>query len=79
MFYCKMDNGMILPRFINRQIIEELIKGKLKTEKMANLSKGRLSQKENDISEALVREVREHSRFMIKASLKHIRAMEKIL
>ena len=62
-----------------KRIIEELIKGKLRAEEMAELSKGRLRQKREDLKEALVGEVREHHKFMIKASLKHIRAMEKIL
>ncbi len=62
-----------------KRIIEELIKGKLRAEEMAELSKGRLRQKRGDLKEALVGEVREHHKFMIQASLKHIRAMEKIL
>lgn len=62
-----------------KKIIEELIKGELEAEEMAELSKGRLRQKRGDLKEALVGEVREHHKFMIKASLKHIRAMEKIL
>jgi transposase len=62
-----------------KRIIEELIKGKLRAEEMAELSKGRLRQKREDLKEALVGEVREHHKFMIKASLRHIGAMEKIL
>jgi len=62
-----------------KRIIEELIKGELGVEEMAELSKGRLRQKRGDLEEALVGEVREHHKFMIKTSLKHIRAMEKIL
>lgn len=62
-----------------KRIIEELIKGELEVEEMAELSKGRLRQKRGDLQEALVGEVREHHKFMIKTSLKHIRAMEKIL
>jgi transposase len=62
-----------------KRIIEELIKGKLRAEEMAELSKGRLRQKKGDLKEALVGQVREHHKFMIKVSLKHIRAMEKIL
>jgi len=62
-----------------KRIIEELIKGKLRAEEMAELSKGRLRQKRGDLKEALVGQVREHHKFMIQASLKHIRAMEKIL
>ena len=62
-----------------KRIIEELIKGRLRTEEMAELSKGRLRQKRGELREALVGQVREHHKFMIKVSLKHIRAMEKIL
>lgn len=62
-----------------KRIIEELIKGKLEAEEMAELSKGRLRQKREDLKETLVGKVREHHKFMIRASLKHIRAMEKIL
>ena len=62
-----------------KKIIEELIKGELEAGEMAELSKGRLRKKREDLKEALVGEVREHHKFMIKASLKHIRAMEKIL
>jgi len=62
-----------------KRIIEELIKGKLEAEEMAELSKGRLRRKREHLREALVGEVREHHKFMIKVSLKHIRAMEKIL
>jgi transposase len=62
-----------------KKIIEELIKGELEPEGMAELSKERLRQKRGDLKEALVGEVREHHKFMIKVSLKHIRPMEKIL
>jgi transposase len=62
-----------------KRIIEELVKGKLEAEEMAELSKGRLRRKREHLKEALVGEVREHHKFMIKVSLKHIRAMEKIL
>jgi len=62
-----------------KRIVEELIKGELQAEEMAELSKGRLRQKREELKEALVGELREHHKFMIKVSLKHIRAMEKIL
>jgi transposase len=62
-----------------KRIIEELIKGELEPEGMAELSKGRLRQKRGDLKEALVGQVRDHHKFMIKVSLQHIRAMEKIL
>ncbi len=62
-----------------KRIVAELIKGELEPEAMAELSQGRLRQKREDLKEALVGEVREHHKFMIKVSLKHLRAMEKIL
>lgn len=62
-----------------KKIIEELIKGEREPEGMAELSKGRLRQKRGDLKEALVGQVREHHKFMIKVSLRHIRAMEKVL
>ena len=62
-----------------KKMVKELIKGEMEAEEMAELSKGRLRQKREDLKEALVGEVRKHHKFMIKASLKHIRAMEKIL
>ena len=62
-----------------KRIVEELIRGKLEAEEMAELSRGRLRRKREHLKEALVGEVREHHKFMIKTSLQHIRAMEKIL
>ncbi len=62
-----------------KKIVEELIKGELEADEMAELSRGRLRKKRADLKEALVGEVPEHHKFMIKASLKHIEAMEKIL
>jgi transposase len=62
-----------------KRMIEELIKGKLRAEEIAELSKGRLRQKREGLKEALLGQVREHHKFMIQVSLKHIRAMEKIL
>ena len=55
------------------------VKEETEAEEIAELSKGRLRQKREDLREALMGEVREHHKFIIKASLKHIRAMEKIL
>jgi transposase len=60
-------------------IIEELIKGELSIEEMAECAKGRLTKKKEEIKEALVGNFREHHKFMIKASLEHIHQMEKII
>lgn len=60
-------------------IIDELIKGELDIEQMAGLAKGRLTKKKDKIKEALVGNFREHHKFMIKASLEHIRHIEKII
>src|SRR4030042_1689712 len=62
-----------------KRIMGGVVKGELEAEKMAELSKGRLRRKREHLKEALVGEVREHHKFMIKVSLKHIRAMGKIL
>jgi transposase len=61
------------------RIIEELMKGDLTAEEMAELSKGRLRKRRDDLKEALVGHMEEHHTFMIKASLGHIKAVEEIL
>ncbi len=61
------------------RIIEELMKGDLKAEEMAELSKGKLRRRKDDLKEALAGHMDAHHAFMIKASLKHIKAIEEIL
>ena len=61
------------------RIIEELMKGDLRPDQMAELSKGRLRKKKEDLTEALVGHMEEHHTFMIRASLEHIKAIEEIL
>ncbi|MBA4417579.1 MAG: IS110 family transposase [Syntrophus sp. (in: bacteria)] len=61
------------------RIIEELMKGDLEVGEMAELSKGKLRKKKDDLKEALVGHMETHHVFMIKASLNHIRALEEIL
>jgi transposase len=61
------------------RIIEELMKGDLTAEEMAELSKGRLRKRKDELKEALVGHMEEHHTFMIKASLGHIKAVEEIL
>jgi transposase len=61
------------------QIIEELIKGELSAEKMSKLAKGRLIKKQEVLQEALVGQFDEHHKFMIQASIDHIKSMEKIV
>jgi len=61
------------------KIIEELIKGELTVEEMSELAKGRLIKKKGIIKEALVGYFQEHHKFMIKASLEHIKTMERII
>jgi len=46
---------------------------------MAELSKGRLRKRKDELKEALVGHMEEHHTFMIKASLGHIKAVEEIL
>jgi transposase len=61
------------------KIIDELIKGELTVEEMSELAKGRLKKKKGSLKEALVGHFKEHHRFMIKASLEHIKSIEKII
>jgi transposase len=61
-----------------KRIIEELIKGELKAEEMAELSKGRLRKRKEELKEALVGNVEDHHKRMIQTSLDHINAMEEI-
>ncbi len=58
------------------EIIEALIKGELTIEEMAGLTHGRLNKKKDKIKEALKGYFTEHHRFMIQASLDHIKCLE---
>lgn len=58
------------------EIIEELLKGSQTIEEMADLARGRLKPKKEQIKEALQGYFSEHHRFMIKASLDHIKYLE---
>ncbi len=62
-----------------KKIIEELLKGNLRPDQMAELSKGRLRNRKEELKEALVGNVEEHHKRMIRTSLGHINDMEKIL
>lgn len=59
-------------------IINELIKGKMSVEQMVGLLKGRLRKKKKEVKEALIGYFQEHHKFMIKASLEHIKIIEQI-
>lgn len=61
------------------QIIEELINGRLSIEEMSKLARGKLIKKIEILKEALVGKVEEHHKFMIKASIEHIKSIEKII
>jgi transposase len=61
------------------QIIEALMRGNLTTAEMSELSKGRLRRRKDELKEALVGNMQEHHKFMIRASLIHIKAVEDIL
>lgn len=61
------------------EIINGLMEGKLTVEEMSELAKGRLKEKKSEIKEALVGNFQEHHKFMIKASLEHIKGIEKII
>jgi transposase len=62
-----------------KRIIEELMKGDLKAEEMADLSKGKLRSRKEELREALVGNMNDHHRFMVQAHLSHIETMEKLL
>jgi transposase len=62
-----------------KKIIGELLKGELRPDQMAELSKGRLRNRKEELKEALVGNVEEHHKRMIRTSLEHISAMEEIL
>jgi len=64
---------------VGGRIIEELMKGKLNAEEMAELSKGRLRRRKEELKEALVGKMQDNHKFMIKASLGHIKAIEEKL
>ena len=55
------------------------MKGKLNAEEMAELSKGRLRRRKEELKEALVGKMQDNHKFMIKASLGHIKAIEEKL
>lgn len=61
------------------KIIQELMKGELGADAMAELSKGRLRNRKEELKEALVGNVEEHHKRMIRTSLGHITAMQEIL
>lgn len=61
------------------QMIEAIMEGKLCEEEIADLAKGKLKCKKDEIREALVGYFHDHHRFMIKASLEHIRHLEKLI
>ena len=61
------------------EIIDALMENKLTIDEMSNLSRGQLKKKVVDIREALVGNVEEHHKFMIKASLEHIRNIENLI
>ncbi len=58
------------------EIIEELLKGSQTIEEMAGLARGKLKPKKAQIKEALQGYCSDHHRFMIKASLDHIKYLE---
>lgn len=61
------------------EIIEALLRGELTPEEMSCLARGKLRKKKNALREALVGKVTKHHVFMIKASLEHIKSIEKLL
>ena len=62
-----------------KRIIEELMKGEMGPEAMAELSKGRLRKRKEELKEALVGNWEDHHTFMIRAHVSHIAMMEELL
>jgi len=62
-----------------RGIIQELLKDELHPKDMAELSRGRLRNRIQELKEALEGNMGGHHKQMIRASLKHINAMEQML
>ena len=60
-------------------MIEELMKGQMSAKEMSELARGRLVPKKELLKEALVGYFDEHHKFMIEASLEHIKSLEKII
>ncbi len=56
-----------------------LLRGELTPEEMSCLARGKLRKKKNALREALVGKVTKHHVFMIKASLEHIKSIEKLI
>lgn len=61
------------------EIIEALLRGELTPEEMICLARGKLRKKKDALREALVGKVTNHHVFMIKASLEHIKSIEKLV
>lgn len=61
------------------RMIEAIMEGKLCESEMADLAKGKLKNKKDEIREALVGYFQEHHRFMIRTSLEHIKYLEKLI
>jgi transposase len=61
------------------KIIEAMLAGNLDAESMSDLAVGTLRNKKKEIKESLEGHFREHHRFMVQASLEHIRSLEKII
>jgi len=61
------------------RMIEALMAGNLSVDEISDLAIGKLKGKKEDLKKALVGNFQEHHRFMIQASLDHVRSLEKII
>jgi transposase len=61
------------------QMIEAIMEGKLNEAEIADLAKGKLKSKKEELRESLVGYFQDHHRFMIKVSLEHIKHLEKLI
>lgn len=61
------------------EIVDALIKGERTIEEMSELVRGKLKKKKGEIREALRGKFTGHHKFMIEASLQHIKATEELI
>jgi len=62
-----------------RAILTAILQGSTDASDLANLARGRLRAKHNDLEDALWGAVSEHHRFMLETDLMHLRALERLV
>ncbi|MFH1025146.1 MAG: hypothetical protein V1764_00515 [Nitrospirota bacterium] len=61
------------------KMIEAIMEGRLSAAEISGLAEVRLKGKKEEHGEALAGNYQDHHRFMIRASLEHVRQMERII